>query len=144
MFINFVVKWLVNVICRITRILPPAAVSLHLYVSGEGGGGGGAPQYISGLVYMYHVYKRPLSPLSPDDALKHHFTSLKTDLIFLQQMALERKFPWNWFTKAWQFSLIFKPRQVIFIHWMKMTVVNSGLKGLTIQYVTALPGISDS
>ena len=24
------------------------------------------------------------NPLSPHDALKHHFTSLKTDLIFLQ------------------------------------------------------------
>ena len=25
------------------------------------------------------------NPLSPHDAFKHHFTSLKTDLIFLQQ-----------------------------------------------------------
>ena len=30
-----------------------------------------------------------LNPLSPHDALKHHFTSLKTDLIFLQLWALE-------------------------------------------------------
>ena len=84
-----------------------------------------------------------LNPLSPHDALKHHFTSLKTDLIFLQQSFLERKFPWNWFTNMWQFSLIFKPPQVIFIHyksriatairgllWMKMTMGNSGSKGL--------------
>ena len=49
------------------------------------------------------------NPLSPHDALKHHFTSLKTDLISLQQRVLERKFPWNWFTNTWQFSLIFKP-----------------------------------
>ena len=28
--------------------------------------------------------------LNPHDALKHHFTSLKTDLIFLQQRVLER------------------------------------------------------
>ena len=34
-----------------------------------------------------------LNPLSPHDALKHHFTSLKTDLIFLQLSVLERKFP---------------------------------------------------
>ena len=34
-----------------------------------------------------------LNPLSPHDALKHHFTSLKTDLIFPQQRVLERKFP---------------------------------------------------
>ena len=32
-------------------------------------------------------------PLSPHDALKHHFTSMKTDLIFIQQRVLERKFP---------------------------------------------------
>ena len=36
-----------------------------------------------------------VNPLSPHDALRHHFTSLKTDLIFLQSRVLERKFPWN-------------------------------------------------
>ena len=30
---------------------------------------------------------------------------------------LERKFPWNWYTNTWQFSLIFKPHQIIFIHY---------------------------
>ena len=34
-----------------------------------------------------------INPLSPHDALKHHFTSLKTDLIFLQPRVLKRKFP---------------------------------------------------
>ena len=34
-----------------------------------------------------------LNPLSPPDALKHHFTSLKTVLIFPQLRVLERKFP---------------------------------------------------
>ena len=34
-----------------------------------------------------------VNPFSPHDALKHHFTSLKADLIFLQQRVLERKFP---------------------------------------------------
>ena len=34
-----------------------------------------------------------INPLSPHDALKHHFTSLKTYLIFLQPKVLERKFP---------------------------------------------------
>ena len=33
------------------------------------------------------------NPLSPHDALKHHFTSLKTDLIFLELGVLESKFP---------------------------------------------------
>ena len=31
-----------------------------------------------------------INPLGPHDTLKHHFTSLKTDLIFLQQRVLER------------------------------------------------------
>ena len=85
-----------------------------------------------------------LNPLSPRDALKHHFTSVKTNLIFPQLEVFERKFSWNWFTNTWQFSLIFHPHQIIFIHyksriakairglkWMEMTMVNSGLKGLS-------------
>ena len=39
-------------------------------------------------------------PLSPRDALKHHFKSLKTFLVFLQLGVLERKFPGNWFTNT--------------------------------------------
>ena len=34
-----------------------------------------------------------INPSSPHDALKHHFTSLKTDLIPLQPGVLEREFP---------------------------------------------------
>ena len=34
-----------------------------------------------------------VNPLRPHDALKHHFTSLKIHLIFLQSRVLERKFP---------------------------------------------------
>ena len=34
-----------------------------------------------------------LNPLSPDDALKHHLTSLKTELIALQPTVLEKKIP---------------------------------------------------
>ena len=30
-----------------------------------------------------------INPLSPHDALMHHFTSLKTDVIFLQPRVLE-------------------------------------------------------
>ena len=30
-----------------------------------------------------------ITPLSPHDALKYHFTSMKTDLIFLQPRVLE-------------------------------------------------------
>ena len=87
-----------------------------------------------------------LNPLSPHDALKQHFTSLKTDLIFLQPWVLKWIFPCNWFTNTWQFSLLFHSHQIIFIHyksriatairglqWMKMTMVNSGLKDLKVN-----------
>ena len=33
-----------------------------------------------------------VNTLSPHDALKHHFTSLKTDSIFIQPRVLESKF----------------------------------------------------
>ena len=39
--------------------------------------------------YLASAGDRHLNPLSPHDALKHHFTSLKTDLIFLQPRVLE-------------------------------------------------------
>ena len=63
-----------------------------------------------------------INPLSPHDALKHHFTSLKIDLISLQLGVLEGKFPVNWFTNTWPFSLIFKPHQIIFIHYKSRIV----------------------
>ena len=45
------------------------------------------------------------NPLSPHDALKHHFASLKTQLIFSQLRVLEeKKLPWNCFTNTCQFS----------------------------------------
>ena len=69
-----------------------------------------------------------LNPLSPHDALKHHFTSLIKDLIFLQQRVLERKFPFNLFTNTWQFSSIFHPLQVIFIHYK--SIIATAIRGL--------------
>ena len=41
-----------------------------------------------------------LNHLSPHDALKHNFTSLKADLILLQPKVLERKLPWNWLSNT--------------------------------------------
>ena len=45
------------------------------------------------IIFMSVVNTPPLicvvNPLSPHDALKHHFTSRKTDLIFLQLGVLE-------------------------------------------------------
>ena len=67
-------------------------------------------------------------PLSPRDALKHHFTSLKTNLIFQQLRVLEQKFPWNWFTNIWQSYFIFKPHQIIFIHYKSR--IATAIRGL--------------
>ena len=39
----------------------------------------------------------------------HHFTSLKIQCISLKRRVLEGKYPWNWFTNTWQFSVIFPP-----------------------------------
>ena len=52
---------------------------------------------------------RKFNPLSPYDALKHHFTSLKSASIPPQLGVLEWKLPWNWSTYTWQCSLIFHP-----------------------------------
>ena len=43
--------------------------------------------------WNYQLLLGLFHPLSAHDALKHHFTFLKTDLIFLQQRVLERKSP---------------------------------------------------
>ena len=40
------------------------------------------------VIWEKHV-RFNINPLGPHDALKHHFTSLKTDLIFLQPRGLE-------------------------------------------------------
>ena len=48
---------------------------------------------ITVLIYL-------INPLNPHDALKHHFTSLKTDLIFQQTRVLERTFTKNWFANT--------------------------------------------
>ena len=58
--------------------------------------------------------------LGPNDAL-----------IFLQPWQLgilELKNPWNWFTNTWQFSLIFHPLQITFIHYKPRIV--TAIRGL--------------
>ena len=53
-------------------------------------------------VYVHTLRKSTFfNSLSPHDALKHHFISLKTDFIFLQLRVFEWKFPSNWFTNTW-------------------------------------------
>ena len=52
--------------------------------------------YVSYVTYfgnVFFIFIGNINPLSPHEALKHHFTSLKTDLIFLQSMVLEGIFP---------------------------------------------------
>ena len=46
----------------------------------------------SNIKYNFHPEKK-IDPLSTHDALKHIFTSLKTDLIFLQHTVFEQKLP---------------------------------------------------
>ena len=62
-------------------------------------------------------YADNLNPLSPHDALKHHFTSLNTHLILLKLRVLEGKFPWNWPKNTLQFKKKIQPLQIIFIHY---------------------------
>ena len=52
------------------------------------------------------------NPSSPHDALKHDFTSLKNDLIFLQPRVLATGLPIHG-----KRSLLFHPLQIIFIHY---------------------------
>ena len=52
----------------------------------------------------------------------------KTDLISLQLRVLKLKFSWDWFTNTWQFFLIFKPQQIIFIHYKSR--IATAIRGL--------------
>ena len=66
-------------------------------------------------VYLYATLKTIV--VVPSRERVKWLVLLKIDLIFLQQRVLKRKFPWNWLTNTWQFSLIFQPFQIIFIHY---------------------------
>ena len=44
-------------------------------------------------LFVHSGLPNTFNPLSPHDALKHYFTSMKTYLTFLKQRILERKFP---------------------------------------------------
>ena len=80
------------------------------------------------LKWYIRICAQNCNPLSPHDALKHHFTFLKTAIIFLQLRVLEWIFPWNWFTNTWQFSLIIKQHQIIFIHYKSR--IATAIRGL--------------
>ena len=47
-----------------------------------------------------------INPLSLHDALKHHFTSLKTDLIFLQPRGFRNTISTKLLTDTWQMRLV--------------------------------------
>ena len=57
------------------------------------------------------------NPLSPHDALKHHFTSPKTDSIFLQPKVLRTKISMKLVYQYMAIFFIFNPHQIIFIHY---------------------------
>ena len=48
---------------------------------------------ITGAFIIQRKRRTFVDPLSPHDTTKHHFTSLKTDFIFLQLRVLEQTFP---------------------------------------------------
>ena len=63
------------------------------------------------------------NPLSPHDALKHHFTSLKTDLIFYNQGFLDKNFHETGLKLHGNFYIFFHPLQIIFIHYKSRIVI---------------------
>ena len=69
-----------------------------------------------------------INSFNPHDALKHHFTSLKTNLIFLQQRVLERKSHENGLPIHGNFLEFFKPHQIIFIHYKSR--IATAIRGL--------------
>ena len=95
---------------------------------------------------------RAINPLSPHDASKHHFTSLKAHLFFLQLRGFRREISVKLFHQHMvklTISYNFPPTSS-HLHTLqvencdsnsrlvvvKMTMVDSGLKGLSMQYGT--------
>ena len=58
-----------------------------------------------------------VQPFKPSRCIKASFYIPENRLNFPSTRVLDWIFPWNWFTIAWQFSLIFHSRQVILIHY---------------------------
>ena len=78
------------------------------------------------LQHMHVVWCQLFSPLtfstgfkslSPHDVSKHHFTSLKNKLNFPATKGFRMKISMELVYNTWQFSFIFHPLQVIFIHY---------------------------
>ena len=69
-----------------------------------------------------------INPLSPHDALKHHFTSLKTHLISLQPRILKTKISMKPFYKYMAIFFNFHPHQIIFIHYKSR--IATAIRGL--------------
>ena len=82
-------------------------------------------------------------PFKPSRCIKASFYNPENILYFPTIRGFRMKIPMQLVYNTWQLSLICNPLQIIFIHyksriatairglyWMKMTMVNSGLKGL--------------
>ena len=75
-----------------------------------------------------NVCSKWITPLNPHDALKHHFTSLKTDFIWSKPRVLVRKFSMKLVYKYMVIIFIFKPHQIIFIHYKSR--IATAIRGL--------------
>ena len=69
-----------------------------------------------------------INALSPHDALKNHFTYLKNRFYFAKTKGFRKENINETFTKTWQFSKNFHPRQVIFIHYKSR--IAAAIRGL--------------
>ena len=58
-----------------------------------------------------------VQPFKLSRCIKASFYIPENRLYFPTTKGSERKFPWNWFTNTWQFSLVSKPHQIIFSHY---------------------------
>ena len=67
--------------------------TLEWYAASEGHAPSAIPQCLGNYPHVEKYILTYINPLGPHDALKHHFTSLKISIIFLQPRVLERKFP---------------------------------------------------
>ena len=83
-------------------------------------------QHVRYITYSQKILD--INPWSSHDALKHHFRSLKNRFNFPTTKGFRMKFPRNWFTNRLQFSLIFHPTKIIFIHYKSR--IATAIRGL--------------
>ena len=83
--------------------------------------------WINVIIYFGAHTSSLIKPLNPHDALKHHFESLKNDLISWNLGVLKRKILWNCL-KITVYVFICHQLQVIFIHFKSR--IATAIRGL--------------